>query len=72
MKNIVRFNFEDKKFYLKFFENGCSATEIISRLKTMDVVGHPSIMQFEYECRMFIIGFVMKLKKRMILSNELH
>ena len=46
MKNIVSFNFEDKKFYSKHVEIGGSVTEIISRLKIMDVVGCPLIMQF--------------------------
>ena len=30
----------------------------------MDVVGRPSIIQFESECRMFVIGVVMKQKKK--------
>ena len=71
-KNISNFDFTDQTYYCKHVEVGCAANEIISRLKTEDTVEHAAIKTFEAECRLFAIGVVEKLRKRILTPRAVN
>ena len=57
-KTITNFDLKDKKYHLKHVEVGCAAAQIISKLKTEDVVEHLAVMEFEGECRELLLQFI--------------
>ena len=70
-KNITNFDLKDKKYHSKHVEVGCAAAQIISKLKTEDVVEHLAVMEFEGECQA-AIGVIEKLKKRILTPRAIN
>lgn len=71
-KNITNVDLKDKKYHSKHVEVGCAAAQIISKLKTEDVVKHTEVMNFEAECRLFAIGVIEKLRRRILTPRAIN
>ena len=59
------------KILFQNVEVGCSANQIITKLKTEDTVEHSAVIKFEAECRIFAIGVIENLRIIILTSRAI-